>query len=112
MPATGAGGFRQKVILWQNVPTVASDGQKVEVATEVCQRWCEVLPMSGRERFYAQQTQADITHRVRTWSDALTRTITPKMWFTLSDGTRLDITRAFDEDLRRKVVVIECNQRV
>jgi SPP1 family predicted phage head-tail adaptor len=106
-----AGQYDHRVTVWKNVPTPNPDGQQVEVPTEFITRWARVKPVAGRERFLAQQTQADTTHRVRVRSDGQTRTITPAMWITLRDGTRLDITRAFDVDMRRVEIEMECNHR-
>jgi len=107
-----AGEYDQRVTIYQNQPTTNADGQEVEGEVEFLQRWAKVTPIAGQERFLAQQTQADITHRVRMRSDVQTRTITPAMWLKLLDGTRLDIKRAFDVDLRRVELELECNQRV
>jgi len=107
-----AGEYDQRVTIWRNVPTVNSDGQKVEVATEYIRRKVSVRPLSGKERFLAQQTQADVTHRVRMRRDNQTKAITPKDWLSLRDGTRLDVTRVFDVDMARRELELECKQRV
>lgn len=106
-----AGEYDQRVTICKNVPTVNTDGQKVEAESEWIQRWASVRPISGQERFLAQQTQADVTHRVRMRSDTQTRTITAEMWLKLRDGTRLDIKRTFDLNVRRVEMELECNQR-
>ena len=107
-----AGGYDQRVTVWKNEPTTNDDGQRIESATEYIQRWASIKPLSGRESFLAQQTRADVTHRVRMRSDSQTRTITPKHWLTLRDGTRLNITRVFDVDMQNIEIEMECKQRI
>lgn len=106
-----AGEYDQRVTIWKNVPTVNDDGQKVEAAVEYIKRWAAIRPISGQERFLAQQTQADVTHRVRLRSDSQSREITAQYWLTLRDGTRLDIKRVFDVELQQIELELECNQR-
>jgi SPP1 family predicted phage head-tail adaptor len=83
-----AGQYDKRVTVWENVPSTNDDGQQVETPVEFITRWASVKPLTGRERFLAQQTQADTTHRVRVRSDGQTRTITPAMWITLRDGLK------------------------
>ena len=106
-----AGEYDQRVTVWKDAPTTNADGQRVENSTEVGRRWCSIHPLSGRERFMAQQAQADVTHRVRMRSDTLTRTIRPTHWLTMRDGTRLDIERVFDIDMRKIELELQCNER-
>ncbi len=107
-----AGEYDKRVTVWEDVPTANNDGQLVPVATEFIERWVKITPIAGTERFIAQQTKADITHRVRMRSDTQTRTITTKMWITMRGGTRLDIKRVFDVDVRKVELELECNQRI
>ena len=107
-----AAKLKHRVWVYKNVPTTNTDGQQVEVETEWFQAWVEIRPIRGKERFLAQQTTADVTHRVWMRSNTKSRDITPKHWLKLSDGTRLDIVRAFDVDLARREIELECNQRV
>ena len=109
-----AGEYDQRVTIWQNKSdrSANTDGQRPEDSEQYIQRWARVKPISGGERFLAQQTKADVTHRVWMHSDSRTRAITPKMWLTLRDGTRLNIKRVFDAELRNIEVELECNQRI
>ncbi len=109
---SGAGQYDKRVTVWKNVPTTNDDGQRVQTPVEFIERWARIMPITGTERFIAQQTKADITHRVRMRSDSQTRTITAKMWITMRDGTRLDIKRVFDVDVRKVELELECNQRI
>lgn len=106
-----AGQYDQQVRVWKNTPTTNTDGQRVEGPTLWITRWARVTPVNAGERIVAQQMQADITHRVRIRSDTQTRQLTPAMWLKLADGTRLDIVRAYDVDLRRVELELECKQR-
>ena len=106
------GQYDQRVAVHRDAPTTNADGQLVEAGAAIMRRWAKVAPYGGGEREANQQQQADVTHRVFMRSDRETRAITPKDWLVLRDGTRLDITRVYDEDLRRVQIVMECNQRI
>lgn len=108
-----AGEYDHRVTVCKNVPTKDDDdGQMVAAESEWIRRWAKVIPVSGTERLLAQQTQADITYRVRMRNDTQTRTITPAMHLKLRDGTVLNIKRVFDVDVRKVELEMECNQRV
>jgi SPP1 family predicted phage head-tail adaptor len=107
-----AGKYDQRVSVCKNEPTTNTDGQKVASETVWIQRWASVEPISGRERLIAQQTQADVTYRVRVRYDRQTKTITPTYHLKLRDGTVLNITRAFDVEMRKTEIEMECTQRV
>ncbi len=109
---TPTGEFDHRVTVCKNVPTTNPDGQKVPVEDEWIRRWAKVTPLSGNERMLAQQTQADVTYRVRMRRDTQTKTITPQMWLKLRDGTVLNIKRVFDVEMRKIEIELECNQRV
>lgn len=110
------GKYNQRVTVWKNEPTTNDDGQRVENEVKFIERWAYVRPggvrrSSGGEVYRAQQQQSDLTHHVQILSDRQTRTIDTGMWLTLRDGTRLDITRIYDFDLRRIELILECNHR-
>jgi SPP1 family predicted phage head-tail adaptor len=106
-----AGEYDQRVTICKNVATTNTDGQQVEVESEWIRVWAAVHPVGGGERYGPQQVQADVTHRIRMRSNTQTRTITPKMWIKLRDGTRLDIKRVVDLEMKRIELEIECNER-
>ena len=107
-----AGEYDQRVTVCKNDPTTNPDGQQVPAEDEWIRRWASVLPVSGRERLLAQQTQADITYRVRMRYDTQTKTIMPQWHLKLRDGTVLNIKRVFDVEMRKTEIELECNQRV
>lgn len=105
------GEYDQRVTVHRDTPSTNADGQRIETGAAVMRRWAKVAPYGGNEREGNQQQVADVTHRVLMRSDRETRNITAADWIVLRDGTRLDITRVYDEDLRRVQIVMECNQR-
>jgi len=109
-----AGEYNQRVGVYRNPSdrSANTDGQRPEDETKFIDRWAAVWPVGGRERFLAQQVQADVTHRVRMRSDNQTRQITSAYWLLLSDGTRLNIKRVYDVDLRKVEIEMECNERI
>ncbi len=94
--------------------TPNADGQIPEVESLFIERWAKVTPVRGMERFLAQQTQADVTYRLRVHYDRRTIEITPKMWIRIVDAarTRLNIARIYDPDGNRRELELECTQRI
>jgi len=107
------GDYDRRVAVKRNkaARSANADGQRPEDAETFCTRWCKIRPVSGREALQNQQTQADVTHRVRMHSDTQTRQITPAMWLVTGDAERLNIVRVFDPDGRRIEIELECVER-
>lgn len=109
--------LRDRVVLCkQNASGAANtDGEIPESEQQVEPRWAEVMPLSGRERFLAEQTKSDITYRVTVRYDDLTKTVTTAWWLKIiagqDTGRRLNIVRAFDPDRRRRWIEMECRER-
>lgn len=103
--------YPHKITICRNVPAVAGDGQPVETESQLYWVWGKAKPLTGRERNLANQQQATVTWRVWMPSDSRTRAITEEDWLLLSDGTRLNVVRAFDPTQRRKEVELECVER-
>ena len=59
------GDLRHRITFEKEVKV--PDGYKGNVITwqPVCVVWASVEPLSSREKFYAHQTQAETTHRVK-----------------------------------------------
>ncbi len=107
-----AGDYNHRITVWRNEPTTNPDGQQVEVPVEFIERWVSVETMDGTEGVIGKQTQAHVTHRVKMRYDTQTQTITAKMWITLRDGTRLDITNSVDVTGRKIELELSCTQRI
>lgn len=105
---------RDQVTFIRNAPgrTADGDGHLAESAEERFDRWAEVMPLKGRERFLANQTQADTGYVVRVRYDKQTKTLDPRWWLTLRDGKRLNITRIYDPDRGHRWIEMECNERI
>lgn len=112
MVGSDAGAYNQRISICKNEPTTNTDGQRPANENVWIQRWASVNPLSGRERLIAQQTQADVTYRVRMRYDTQTKTIDPTMHLKLRDGTVLNITRAFDLEMAKTEIELECTRRV
>jgi SPP1 family predicted phage head-tail adaptor len=114
MTKHAVGDYDQRITVYQNKSgrSANPDGQRPEDGEVVCTRWGKALPVTGTENFQNQQTAANVTWRVWIHSDAESRTIAPKMWLVLADGTRLNVLRAFDPDGRRMEIELECVERV
>jgi SPP1 family predicted phage head-tail adaptor len=59
-----AGSLRHRVIVQEYVETLNSYGESVKTWSELTQVDAAVEPLAGREYFHAQQTKADVTHKV------------------------------------------------
>lgn len=60
-----AGKLRHRVEIRRATEARDDFGGVVQSWTLVAKRWASVDPLRGRERFAAQQVQADVTHKVR-----------------------------------------------
>ena len=112
---TDPGRYDQRVRVFKRASgNVNADGQdeNPDGETLVARRWASVLPVTGNERTMVGANQADVTHAVKMHSDSVTQTIAPEMWVKLGDGTRLDISSAFDVELRGVEIQLNCNKRV
>ena len=60
-------GERRFRVVFQT-PTISADdfGEPDKSWTDLCTSWALVQPMKGRERFAANQVQADVDHRIVT----------------------------------------------
>ena len=67
------GGFNQRVTLQRRLETRNAIGEAVISYVNASLAWAAVEPLTGRELFNAQQTQAEITTRVRMhWQRGIT----------------------------------------
>lgn len=60
-----AGQLRHRLEIQTKSGTQDTYGQPAEDWTTQATVWGSVEPLLGRERFTAQQTQAEVTHRIR-----------------------------------------------
>lgn len=67
------GAFSQRVTLQRRVETRNAIGESVISYVDASRAWAAVEPLTGRELFNAQQTQAEITTRIRMhWQRGIT----------------------------------------
>lgn len=102
------GPMRQRVTI--QARTTAADAYGAPVATwaDVATRWGEVLPLSGRELWQAQQVRPDVTLKVRLrYYDGLT----PK--HRLKVGARvLEVESVVNPDGRNRFHECLCKEEV
>jgi len=68
-----SGQLDQRVLLQRRIETRTLRGAVVTAYIDAGYMWAAVEPLSGRELFHAQQTQAEITTRVRVhWQRGIT----------------------------------------
>jgi SPP1 family predicted phage head-tail adaptor len=95
-------------ILEQGTPARGELGSEIVTWNSAGFVWCEVAPLSGRERMHAEQAKSDTTVIIRVpWVDG--RRLTPK--HRLKDpqtGTLYEINEALDVNGRRRDMEIRC----
>ncbi|NDD52969.1 head-tail adaptor protein [bacterium] len=65
MQTMDPGQLKHRIQIQTNATTASSDlGQPIDAWTTVATVWGSIEPLSGREAFYAQQVQADASHKV------------------------------------------------
>ena len=61
-----AGDMRHRASVQQDNGTERdAAGKRIEAWSEVAMRWVEIRPLSGRERWQAQQVEADVDSEIR-----------------------------------------------
>lgn len=59
-----AGEYRNYITIQTLATTQGSDGSSTEAWTTQISLWAKIHPISGREYYSAQQTQAELTHNI------------------------------------------------
>ena len=89
------------------------DGGEIVAWDEIATRAAAVEPLSGRERFAAQQVQAEVTHRVRLRHPS---GVTPEMRVVLVDHGQADrnfnILAALNPEERSRELELLCAEKV
>lgn len=103
-----AGELRHRVTIQEASETVTSAGERSKTWNDVATVWAAIEPLTGRERWQAQQVMATATHRVRMRYrgdvDVENR---------LVYGSRvLDILQVINPDERGRELVIICAEAV
>ena len=101
-----AGKLRHQVVIQAQDTTQDSYGDAVRSWEDVATVWAEVRPLSGRELWAAQQTQATTTHQVvLRYLDGVTSSCRVKY------GTRLlGIDAVLNPDERNERLVLLCTE--
>lgn len=108
-----AGALRHRLTIEQRTDVVeATMGEAVPTWTEFATVWADVQPVSGTERFIAQQFLANVSHTIRTrYLDG----VTPKMRGVLGQGTSkriLQFETVIDSRERGRELVITATEEV
>ena len=100
------GDLRHRITFEETVKVPDGYAGSVVTCTEVCVVWASVEPLSSREKFYAHQTQAETTHKVKIrYREGLTEAmrILHRERVLLIEGIK-------DIDERREVLEIACRE--
>ncbi len=103
-----AGALRHRVVVEQTTESQSASGAVSDTWTAFATRWASIEALTGRERFEAQQLDADVDYRIEM---RFLAGVTPKM--RVKFGTRLfDIGAAFDPKGRKRKLVILAKEEV
>lgn len=103
-----AGELRHRVTIQQKTFSRDSYGGETITWTDVATVWAAVEPISGREYFTAQQTQAEVTTRIRIRHRAGITPVMRVLW-----GTRLyDIISVIEVKERNREIHLMCQEVV
>lgn len=68
------GNFDQRIVLQRRLETRSPRGESIVTYVDAFAVWAAVEPLSGRELFHAQQTQSEVTTRIRIhWRSGVTQ---------------------------------------
>jgi len=102
------GKLRHRVTIEQVTETRGSDGSIIETWSTYATVQASIEPVSGRECFAAQSTQADVTHRVYT---RYVSAIVPKM--RVKCGSRaFDILSVINTRERNRELQLMCRESI
>jgi len=102
------GKLRNRVTIEQVAETQDSDGSVIETWSNYAGAQAAIEPISGREYFAAQTTQADVTHRI---SLRYVSGVTPKM--RVKYGSRVfDILSVININERNRELQLMCRESI
>lgn len=102
------GKLRHRILIEQAAETRDADGSVIEAWSTYATVQASIEPISAREYFAAQSTQADVTHRINLRYLA---GVTPKM--RVSYGSRLfDILSVINVDESNRELQLMCRESV
>lgn len=103
-----AGEYRNYITIQTVTTSQNSDGSSAETWTTQVSVWAKIQPLTGREYFSAQQTQAEMTHNIYM---RYTSGIAPDD--RVSWGSRVfDIIEAVNVDERGVELILRCKERL
>ena len=100
-----AGKLNRRITVEQVTESQDTSGFPSETWATYCKRWASIVPLRGRERFEAQQFEAEVDVRFVVRYDSVTAAITPKMQVSYNSKT-YDIQSVFDVDEAHKEIEI------
>lgn len=105
------GERRHRVVFQRRTTTDSNLGEPVESWTDLCTSWALVQPMKGRERFSANQVQAEVTTRIVTRNRPALSDLGAGDRVTWSSRT-YDIKSVIHRDHRRREIEIMAEEHL
>lgn len=104
----GAGGYRNYITIQSVTYTPQSDGSTAETWATQISLWAKIMPLTGREYYSAQQTQAEMTHN---FYARYTPSVTPSN--RISWNSRIfDILDVVNVEERGVEMILRCKERL
>lgn len=102
---------RHKITIESPTETKDTYGDAIPTWSTHAIRHAVVVPLSGREYFYAQQNNAERMTRFRVRYDEKTKAITPKMRVSYN-GRTFDIQSVINENENNRHILIVCSETI
>jgi len=62
---SGAGARDRRITIQSMTETITDGGEVTETWTTECRIWAQISPLTARENWVAQQSQATTTHKIK-----------------------------------------------
>ncbi len=100
-----SGLLRHRVTLESRTNALDSYGEDVPTWTEIAKAYAQIVAVTGRERFEAQQVQSDVTHRIIIRYNSVVATLVPADRIVYGSRT-FDIVGVWDKDGRSRYITL------
>lgn len=105
-----AGRLRHRVTLQSPTTARNSFGEPIATFATYANVWADIRPLTGRERYAAQQVQASTTHQVRIRFRTDVEAIHRVQWVSHGATRTLDITAVLDPEERHTELLLLCSE--
>ena len=105
-----AGKLRHRIQLQSKTTERDSFGEPIATWATYADVWAEVNPLTGRERYTAQQVQASVSHQVRIRHRDDVETLHRVRWMDKGTERFLDINAVLNPHHRDRELLLVCSE--